>query len=147
MLTKARAMPHPPPVLQASQGHNSARKMKRRDTGILGEKLAQKFLKKRGYRIVETNYRCPEGEIDIVAKHKDYLVFIEVRTKKSREFGSPEESITPAKKERMKAAAAYYQQMHNDLPQLWRIDVVAIELNQKGKPSRIELIENAVSDE
>ena len=121
--------------------------MKRRDTGILGEKLAQGFLKKRGYRIIETNYRCPEGEIDIVAKHKNYLVFIEVRTKKSREFGSPEESITPAKKERMKATAAYYQQMHNDLPQLWRIDVVAVELNQKNKPSRIELIENAVSDE
>ena len=120
--------------------------MKRRDTGILGEKLAKDFLKKRGYRILETNYRCPEGEIDIVAKHKDFLVFIEVRTKKSLEFGSPEESITPAKKERMKATAAYYQQTHHDLPPLWRIDVVAVELNQKGKLSRIELIENAVSD-
>jgi len=120
--------------------------MKRRDTGILGEKLARDFLKKRGYHIFETNYRCPEGEIDIVAKHKDSLVFIEVRTKKSSEFGSPEVSITPAKKERMKATASRYRQTHNDLPLLWRIDVVAIELNQKGKPSRIELIENAVSD-
>ena len=83
--------------------------MKRRDTGILGEKLAKDFLERRSYRIVETNYRCPEGEIDIVAKHKDYLVFIEVRTKKSLEFGSPEESITPAKKARMKATTAYYQ--------------------------------------
>ena len=63
--------------------------MKRRDTGILGEKLARDFLRKRGYRILETNYRCPQGEIDIVAWHKDCLVFIEVRTKKSREFGSP----------------------------------------------------------
>ena len=65
--------------------------MKRRDTGIRGEKLAKDFLKKRGYRILETNYRCPEGEIDIVAKHQDSLVFIEVRTKTSLEFGSPEE--------------------------------------------------------
>ncbi len=120
--------------------------MKRRDTGILGEKLARDFLERRGYRIVETNYRCPEGEIDIVAKHKDYLVFVEVRTKKSLEFGSPEESITPAKKERMKAAAYHYQQTHDNLPSLWRIDVVAVELDQKGKLSRIELIENAVSD-
>jgi len=120
--------------------------MKRRDTGILGEKLARDFLKKRGYHVLETNYRCPEGEIDIVAKHKDYLVFIEVRTKKSLEFGSPEESITPAKKERMRATAAQYQQSHNDLPAQWRIDVVAIELDQKNKPSRIELIENAVGD-
>ncbi len=121
--------------------------MKRRDTGILGEKLAKGFLKKRGYRILETNYRCPQGEIDIVAKHKDFLVFIEVRTKTSLEFGSPEESITPAKKERMKAAAFHYRQVHNNLPLLWRIDVAAVELNQKGELSRVELIENAVGDE
>ncbi len=121
--------------------------MKRRETGILGEKLAKDFLKKRSYRIVETNYRCPEGEIDIVAKHKDYLVFVEVRTKRSLAFGSPEESITPAKKERMKATAYHYQQTHNNLPSLWRIDVVAVELNQKGKLTRIELSENAVGDD
>ena len=120
--------------------------MKRRDTGILGEKLAKDFLKKRGFRILETNYRCPEGEIDIVARHKDYLVFVEVRTKKSLKFGSPEESITTKKKERLKAAAAHYQQTHDNLPQLWRIDVVAAELDEKDKPSRIELIENAVND-
>jgi len=120
--------------------------MKRRDTGILGEKLAKDFLKKRGYRILETNYRCPEGEIDIVAKHKDSLVFVEVRTKTSLGFGSPEESITPAKQEKMRAAAFHYRQTHNNLPPLWRIDVVAVELDQKGEPSRIELIENAVGD-
>jgi len=120
--------------------------MKRRDTGILGEKLAKDFLKKRGYRILETNYRCPEGETDIVAKHKDSLVFVEVRTKTSLGFGSPEESITPAKQEKMRAAAFHYRQTHNNLPPLWRIDVVAVELNQKGEPSRIELIENAVGD-
>lgn len=121
--------------------------MKRRDTGILGEKLAKNFLKKRGYRILETNYRYPNGEIDIVARHKEYLVFIEVRTKTSLEFGSPEESITPAKQQRMRTAAFHYRQTHNNLPPLWRIDVVLVELNRKEKPSRIELIENAVSDE
>ncbi len=121
--------------------------MKRRDTGILGEKLAKDFLKKRGYRILETNYRCSEGEIDIIAKHKDFLVFTEVRTKTSLEFGSPEESITPAKKGRMRTAALRYQQTHDNLPLLWRIDVVAVELNQKGELSRIELIENAVGEE
>ena len=120
--------------------------MKRRDTGILGEKLAKDFLKKRGYHILETNYRCPEGEIDIVARHRGYLVFTEVRTKTSLQFGSPEESITPAKRERMRATAFHYRQTHNNLPPLWRIDMVAVELNQKGKPSRIELIENAVNE-
>jgi putative endonuclease len=120
--------------------------MKRRDTGILGEKLARDFLRKRGYRILEANYRCPRGEIDLIARHKDFLVFVEVRTKRSRDFGTPEESITPAKRERLITVASHYQQTHNNLPQLWRIDVVAVELNQKGKPSRIELIENAVGE-
>ena len=121
--------------------------MKRRDTGILGEKLAKDFLKKRGYHILETNYRCPEGEIDIVARHKDYQVFIEVRSKTSREFGSPEESITSSKRERLRACASYYRQVHNNCPQLWRIDVVAIELDQARKLSRIDLVEYAVGDE
>ncbi len=121
--------------------------MKRRDTGILGERLAKDFVKKRGYRILETNYRCPEGEIDIVAKDKDCLVFIEVRTKTSREFGSPEESITLTKRERLRAVASRYRQTHSNLPPLWRIDVVAVELDQKGKLSRIELIENAVRED
>jgi len=120
--------------------------MKRRDTGILGEKLAGDFLKRRGYHILETNYRCPYGEIDIVARDKDSLVFIEVRTRRSAEFGSPEESITSAKKEKLRATAYHYQQNHDNLPPLWRIDFVAVELDQKGKPSRIELIENAISE-
>lgn len=120
--------------------------MRRRDTGILGEKLAGDFLKKRGYHILETNYRCREGEIDIVARHKDSLVFIEVRTKSSAEFGSPEESITPAKMEKLRATAYRYQETHDNLPPLWRIDFVAVELDSQGKPSRIELFENAVSE-
>ncbi len=121
--------------------------MKRRNTGILGEKLARDFLKKRGYHIIETNYRCPEGEIDIVARHKDSLVFVEVRAKTSLHFGSPEESITTTKKERLRTVASRYCQTHDNLPSLWRIDVVAVELDHREKPLRIELIENAVSEE
>ena len=118
--------------------------MRRKDTGILGEKLAKDFLRKQGYRIWETNYRCPEGEVDLIAEDKDCLVFVEVRTRRSLEFGSPEESITPTKRERLRAIVSQYLQTHDNLPQLCRIDVVAIELDRKGKPSRIELIENAV---
>ena len=121
--------------------------MKRKDTGALGEKLAQNFLKKRGYRILETNYRCPEGEMDIIARHKDYLVFIEVRSKKSLQFGSPEESVTSAKKEKLRAVAEHYLQTHDKLPLLWRIDFVAVELDQKDKPVRIDLIENAIGQD
>jgi putative endonuclease len=120
--------------------------VKRRETGVLGEKLARDFLRKRGYRIREANYRCPRGEVDLIAEDKDSLVFIEVRTKRSRDFGTPEESITPTKMERLRTVAAHYRQTHHNLPQLWRIDVVAVELGQRGKPSRIELIENAVGE-
>ncbi|MBM3120154.1 MAG: YraN family protein [Chloroflexi bacterium] len=119
--------------------------MKRRELGAIGEKLAKDFLKKKGYRIDETNFRCREGEIDIIARKKDYLVFVEVRTKTSAGFGSPEESVTSAKKEKLIASALAYLNSHKDLPESWRIDFVAVELDQNGKATRIELIENAVS--
>jgi len=118
--------------------------MDRQEVGKLGEKAARKFLKKRGYRIRETGFRCPHGEIDIVARQKDCLVFVEVRTKSSLGFGSPEESITQAKKKKLIASALTYTSTHQKLPSLWRIDVVAIELDDRGKTRRIELIENAI---
>ncbi len=121
--------------------------MDRQEIGKLGEKEAQKFLKKRGYRIRETGFRCRHGEIDIIARQKDYLVFVEVRTKSNLDFGTPEESITQAKKERLIASALTYTNTHQNIPSLWRIDVVAIELDDKGQTKRIELIENAVEQD
>ncbi len=118
--------------------------MNRQEVGKLGEKAARKFLKKRGYRIREVGFRCPRGEIDIIAQQKDYLVFVEVRTKSNLDFGTPEESITQAKKKKLVALALTYTNTHQNLPSLWRIDVVAIELDDKGKLKRIELIENAI---
>jgi len=121
--------------------------MDRQQIGKLGEQVAQKFLKKRGYRIRETGFRCRHGEIDIVAQKKDCLVFVEVRTKTNLEFGTPEESITQAKKERLIASALTYTTTHQNIPSLWRIDVIAIELDDKGKANRIELIENAIEQD
>jgi putative endonuclease len=118
--------------------------MDRQQVGKLGEKAAQKFLKRRGYRIRETGFRCRHGEIDIIAQQKDCLVFVEVRTKSNLDFGTPEESITQAKKEKLIASALTYTTAHQDIPSLWRIDVVAIEIDDKGKAKRIELIENAI---
>jgi putative endonuclease len=118
--------------------------MDRQQVGKLGEKAAQKFLKRRGYRIRETGFRCRHGEIDIIAQQKDCLVFVEVRTKSNLDFGTPEESITQAKKEKLIASALTYTTAHQDIPSLWRIDVVAIELDDRGKAKRIELIENAI---
>ncbi|MBN1161771.1 MAG: YraN family protein [Dehalococcoidales bacterium] len=121
--------------------------MKRSETGALGERIACDFLGENGYEILENNYRCPEGEIDIVARQAGTLVFVEVRTKKSRLFGSPEESITPAKRDKLRTLAQYYRQEHDNLPPDWRIDVVAIEMEKNCRITRIEIIENAVGEE
>jgi len=121
--------------------------MNRQEVGKLGEKVAQKFLKKQGYHIHEVSFRCPQGEIDIIAQQKDYLVFVEVRTKISLDFGTPEESLTQSKKKKLIASALTYAKTHQNLPSLWRIDVVAIELDDKGQTKRIELIENAIEQD
>ena len=121
--------------------------MDRQEVGKLGEKAAQKFVKKRGYKIRETGFRCRHGEIDIIAQQNDCLVFVEVRTKSNLDFGTPEESITHAKKEKLIASALTYATTHQDIPPLWRIDFVAVELDEKGKAKRIELIENAIEQD
>lgn len=117
-----------------------------KELGAWGERLAADYIRRQGYLIRETNFRCPLGEIDIVAEKDEYLVFVEVRTKRGRDFGSPEESVTNSKAEKLIDLAHTYLQTHDDLPPFWRIDVVAVELTRSGKISRLELIENAVSD-
>jgi len=118
---------------------------KRKEIGAIGEKLAVDFLKKRGYKILHKNFRCRGGEIDIIAQQGDCLVFVEVRTKKGSGFGTPEESVTRSKQERLISLANTYLQTCDNPPSSWRIDVVAIELASNNKVSRLEHIENAVS--
>lgn len=118
--------------------------MNRKALGEFGERWAREYIERNGYLIRETNFRCRKGEIDIVAENEGCLVFVEVRTKTGSEFGTPEESVTPAKQEKLVAVAMSYLQAHDDLPSEWRIDVVAIEVNSKGRVVRTELIRNAV---
>jgi putative endonuclease len=117
----------------------------RKEVGDLGERIAAQHLKGLGYEILETNFRSREGEIDIIARKGEFLVFVEVRTRRSSSFGTPEESVTPQKKERLITLAQAYMEGRDDLPASWRIDVVAIELGREGKVSRLEIIENAIS--
>jgi len=115
------------------------------EVGATGERLAVDYLKGLGYVILQRNFRCRQGEIDIIARQDDCLVFVEVRTKKGREFGTPEESITSSKKERLIALAEAYLQTLPSPPLSWRIDVVAVELEGDGSVSRLEHIENAIN--
>ncbi len=119
--------------------------MKPSEVGRRGEQLACSLLKKRGYRIVETNARGHYGEIDIVARVRDCLVFVEVRSRTSTEFGTPEESVTRQKRRKLVTCALDYVTSHdNPEDQVWRIDVVAIEMDKDGVQTRAEVIENAV---
>lgn len=118
--------------------------MKRQELGTAGEKLARDFLKKKGHKIIETNFRCRHGEIDIITRKSDTVVFVEVRTKSSNAFGAPEESVTYQKRENLIATALTYLSTHHDLPEDWRIDLLAIETDREGKARRVSLIENAI---
>jgi len=117
----------------------------RKRTGDAGEKAAAKFLKDRGYDVLDTNFRCRYGEIDIVARYGDCLIFVEVRTKKSLAFGTPEESITRSKMDKLILSAQTYMQQHEGIPDNWRIDVIGIVMEADGTVRNIELIEGAVA--
>ena len=115
---------------------------KRKQTGQRGEALAAAYLRQKSYDVIERNWRCSVGELDIVAMDKEILVFVEVRTRTGQRFGSAEESVTPAKQRRLiELAQSYLQTLDAPTPS-WRIDVVAVQFG-RGAP-QINHIENAV---
>ncbi len=116
----------------------------RQRLGRQGEALAADHLLGKGYQIVTRNWRCPGGELDLIAREGDCLVFIEVRARRGQAMGSPEESITAAKQARLIALADAYLQEHEWAGD-WRLDVVAIELDRSGRLLRIDHYENAIT--
>ena len=114
----------------------------RRIAGQMGEGLAADFLMKKGYRILERNFRTKLGEIDIVAKDKDTICFIEVKSRTDFSFGSPLESITAFKRKKLSQVALSYLKQHNLFEAEARFDVVTIEDHAEGKPC-IHLFQNA----
>ncbi|MBL8045396.1 MAG: YraN family protein [Anaerolineales bacterium] len=113
--------------------------------GQKGEALAAQKLTALGYAIVARNYRTREGEADLVTRLGAVWVFVEVRTRRGSQFGTPEESITPRKRQHLLAAAQAYLAEHQLHDVDWRIDVVAVELSASGTLLRIDVIENAVT--
>lgn len=111
------------------------------DTGNYGEDLACKYLQDQGYKILERNFRIRGGEIDIVAKDRDYLVFVEVKARFNHKYGPPLESITPWKIKALIKTAMFYVVKNKCVNKPYRIDVVAIDLIDKEDP-KIELVKN-----
>ena len=118
----------------------------RHSLGKRGEQYAAQYLTGRGYAIRTRNWRCPVGEIDLVAEKEGALIFVEVRTRRGDRLGTPEESITPAKRARLIAAAQTYLAEQGQADRDWRIDVVAIEIGSHGEVQRCTLIENAIEE-
>lgn len=114
----------------------------RRHLGISGEDLAVEYLQQNGYKILERNFRSRLGEIDIVARDKDTLCFVEVKTRTSIEQGHPFESVSFFKQRKLARMALSYLKYKNFLDSPARFDVIAILFDEKGG-KKIELIQNA----
>lgn len=101
--------------------------MNKRQTGSQYEEKAAEYMKQQGYRILERNYRCRQGEIDIIAQDEAYLVFVEVKYRSSTEKGYPAEAVTERKQRIIRQVAAYYlysRRLSEQTPV--RFDVAAI---------------------
>ncbi|MBU1055906.1 MAG: YraN family protein [Proteobacteria bacterium] len=109
--------------------------------GKEGESLAVLYLKKKGYKILEQNYRTKFGEIDIIAKEKNTLVFVEVKSRKTGGFGSPKYAVTPKKMKKISMVALYFLKITNQSGVKARFDVVAI--SPGVQEPEIEIIKNA----
>ncbi len=108
--------------------------------GKKGEKLAVKFLKKKGYKVIKQNYKTRIGEIDIIAKDRETLAFIEVKTRESIEYGLPFEAVNRAKKKKIANVALLYLKKVKEIPPC-RFDIVSIYYEQ-DKP-KFKLIKDA----
>ncbi|EKD86098.1 MAG: hypothetical protein ACD_37C00477G0001 [uncultured bacterium] len=109
---------------------------------IRGEDIASKFLKEKGYKIIERNFRKGYGEIDIIAVKDKTLVFIEVKTRTSNLYGTPLEAITYFKLKTLVKTAEFYKVLNPKLPEALRIDAVSVLLDNLGNVSNIEHMEN-----
>jgi putative endonuclease len=119
--------------------------------GRWGEDLAAGYLTEQGYTLLDRNARTSYGEIDLVACQDTFggswVVFVEVKTRRSGAFGLPEEAITARKRAHLLAAAQAYLQAHPDLGGVWRIDVIAIRRERPNSPVEIVHFENAITGE
>ncbi len=116
----------------------------RRGLGRRGEALAAAYFRSHEYTIIARNYRCRAGEMDLIVEQDGTLIFVEVRTRRGTAAGTPEESITPTKAQRLITVAETYRQEQPGAPESWRIDLIAIEVSARGRLLRLDHIPHAV---
>ncbi|MBI5755180.1 YraN family protein [Candidatus Peregrinibacteria bacterium] len=108
-------------------------------TGKIGEDIATSFLRSQGYEILDRNFRFGHKEIDLIVEKDEWLVFVEVKMRRTLDFGYGEESVTGEKRKHLLSAAAeYLKNRGHNTSREWRFDIVAIELGKKGAVKNIE---------
>ena len=121
--------------------------LSRKELGDLGEKIAQKYLKTKGYEIIELNYRKRQGEIDLIGKLNDSLVFFEIKTRRllSGKYGLPEESVSYFKQKKILKTAEFflYEKGYDPLETNWQFDILTIIVNIEKKKAVVRHINNA----
>jgi len=117
----------------------------RQRLGAWGEHQAEVYLLEHGMELLERNFRTRFGEIDLVMKQVEQLVFVEVKTRSNDKFGMPEESVTPRKQEHLIKAAEQYLMDHPESPSDWRVDVVSVRGKPGANPPEILWFENALA--
>ncbi|MBE3557321.1 MAG: YraN family protein [Firmicutes bacterium] len=116
----------------------------RRRTGQRGETIAATWLQRHGYRILERNWRCPIGELDIVAEEQGVIVFVEVRTRTTVRLGTPEESVDARKRDKLRHLALWYLAVRHWEPRTYRIDLCAVYLDQTSQRAHVVHLPHAV---
>ena len=119
----------------------------RQGLGYTGERLAAEQLVREGYRLLERNFRCSYGEIDLIAEDEQDLVFVEVKTRRGSAYGRPEEAVTIQKQRKLIQVANHYLSLQASPERSWRIDVVAVQMSASGKLEEIRLYRHAFADE
>lgn len=112
--------------------------------GQWGEEHARRYLEGKGYSVLAINYRSRWGEVDIVARLGEELVFVEVKTRRGSAFGTTEEAVTHTKSQRLIATAQRYLEQEGLEQSDWRIDLIGVQLDQSGKLLAVNHLESAV---
>jgi putative endonuclease len=106
--------------------------------GKRGEALAAGVLERHGYRLVDSNWRCARGEVDLILERAEHLYFVEVRTRRGRPYPAPEQTVTLRKRARMESVARTYLGTHGDARQMtWHLSFVAVAMDAAGRLQRI----------
>jgi putative endonuclease len=108
--------------------------------------MAARYLESLGHTILARNVRTPYGELDLVTRHGEWTICVEVKTRRNRSYGLPEDAVDHRKRAHVLAAAQYYLQQEELLATPWRLDVVAVELDRAGNIRRMEVFENAIRE-